>query len=334
MTKDWKGIMTFTEQRFGRIEEVSLELLGGARKLAEKSEGDVSTLLIGRNVKNLARELIAYGADKVFIVEHPLLTYYQSDIYARIFADIIQKQKPNIVLVGATSIGMDLAPRVAAKLRTGLSAHVVKLEIGDGGLLRQVVPGFGGNVMAVVTCPEKRPQMATVRPGVLKKLKKDESRQGEIIELEVKVSKEELRARTLEMRVEPPPELPIEKAEIVVAGGWGICDKECFNMLKELAKLLGGAVGGTRPVLDEDLIKEDQMIGQSGKTIAPKVYIGFGISGEMHHVVGILDADTIMAVNIDPKAPIFNFVDYGVVGDAKEILPRLIKKLKEKLERK
>jgi len=334
VTKEWKGIMTFTEQRFRQIEEVSLELLGGARTLAEKSGGEVSTLLIGHNIKNLAKELIAYGADKVFIADHPSLAYYQSDACTKIFTNLIHEQKPDIVLIGATSIGMDLAPRVAAKLQTGLSAHVIKLEIGPDGILRQIVPGFGGNVMAVVTCPEKRPQMATVRPGVLKKITKDDSRQGEIIELDVKISEEELKAKTLEMKIEPPPELPIEKSEIVIAGGWGICDKECFNMLKELAKLLGGAVGGTRPVLDEDLIKEDQMIGQSGKIIAPKVYIGFGISGEMHHVVGILDSDTIIAVNIDPKAPIFDFVDYGVVGDAKEILPRLIKKLKEKLERK
>ncbi len=323
-------VWVFTEQRNGRLLEVSFELLGGGRKIAEKLNVSLVAVMFGFNVENLAKELISYGADKVYLVENPALNVYQHDVYAKVLTDLAVKHKPEVLLLGATSVGRDLAPRVAAKLKTGLCAHITDLVVGEDGILRQVVPGFGGNVMAVVTCPKTKPQMATVRPGVFRKLEKDENRKGEIEKVSVDVDLEKLPIVTLKMVEEPPKEKPIEQAEVIVAAGWGVRSKESFKLVQELANVLGAGLGGTRPILDEGLIHESQMIGQSGKIVRPKLYVGVGVSGEMHHTIGILNSDIIVAINNDPNAPIFEFVDIGIVGDANEVLPILIEKLRKK----
>jgi len=322
-------LWVYAEQRRGKLVSASLELLGLARGIADKARWALSSVLLGHNVEVLCKELIAHGADRVYLVEHPLLELYQCEPYSRILAKLASEAKPEAILFPHTAVGSDLAPRVAAKLRTGLSAHVVNIELDERRLLRQIVPGFGGSIMAVVLCPERRPQMATIMPGVARKPKPDWSRRGEVIRVEEEVSEEELRARTLELVEEPPEEKPLEEADIVVAGGWGLRSREGFRIVEELAEALSAAVGGTRPALDEGWIKPHQMIGHSGKTIRPKLYIAIGISGEMHHTVGILDSGVIVAVNNDPSAPIFEVCDYGVVGDAFEVIPRLTSMLRE-----
>jgi len=324
-TEEYKGVWIFAEQRKGKLLEVSLELLGGGKELSNKLGVDLSAILLGHNVSKLAKELIAYGADKAHLVSHPLLELYQSDAYAKVVTDLVNQHKPEILLLGATAIGMDLAPKVAVKLKTGLSAHVVKLEIDEKRRLRQIVPGFGGKVMAVVVCPTCRPQMTTVRPGVFRKPARDESRKGNIVKVDVDITEDDLRARTIQMVEEKPKEKPLEGAEIIVAGGWGMRAVGGFKPVRELAELLGASVGGTRPAVDEDWIVEEQMIGQSGKTVRPKLYIGLGISGEMHHTVGILGSEVIVAVNNDESAPIFQVADLGIVGDVREVLPQLLK---------
>lgn len=320
------NVWVFIEQRNSQIQRVSLELLGGGRKLADKLECKLAAIILDENAEKHAQTLISYGADVVYAISHPILKLYQSLPYAQIIAKLAKEKKPEILLIGATAIGMDLAPRIAAKLRTGLSAHVTELRVNKSGLLEQIVPGFGGNVMAVVTCPERRPQMATVRPGIFSLPTPNPNRTGETIRIEPQID-EPLRAKTIEIKQEKPPEKPIEEAEIVVAGGWGMKFAGGFEPIRKLASILNAAVGGTRPALDEGWIKEDQMIGQSGKTIKPKLYIGIGISGEMHHTVGILDSKCIVAINNDPDAPIFRVADIGVIGNAEEILPHLIKEL-------
>jgi len=325
MIEESKGVWIFAEQRKGKLLDVSLELLGGGRELANKLGVDLSAILFGHDVSKLAKELIAYGADNIYLINHPLLEFYQSDAYAKVMTDLVNQHKPEILLVGATAIGMDLAPRVAVKLETGLSAHVVKLEIDEKRQLRQIMPGFGGKVMAVVVCPNRRPQMTTVRPGVFRKPARDESRRGDIVKVEVDITEDDLRARTIQLVEEKPKEKPLEGAEIVVAGGWGMRAVGGFKPVRELAELLGASVGGTRPALDEGWITEEQMIGQSGKTVRPKLYIGLGISGEMHHTVGILDSEVIVAVNNDENAPIFQVADVGIVGDLRDVLPHLLK---------
>jgi len=324
-TEEYRGVWILAEQRSGKLMDVSLELLGGGKELANKLGVDLSAVLLGHNAGELAKELIAYGADNIHLVSHPLFEFYQSGAYTKVMTDLVNQHKPEILLVGATAIGMDLAPRVAVKLKTGLSAHVVKLEIDEKRQLRQIVPGFGGKVMAVVICPTHRPQMTTVRPGVFRKPIRDESRKGNIVKVDVDIAEDDLRARTIQLIEEKPKEKPLEGAEIVVAGGWGMRAVRDFKPIRELAALLAASVGGTRPAADEGWITEEQMIGQSGKTIRPKLYIGLGISGEMHHTVGILDSEVIVAVNKDENAPIFQVADLGIVGDLREVLPRLLK---------
>ncbi|NIM45813.1 MAG: electron transfer flavoprotein subunit alpha [Nitrososphaeria archaeon] len=322
------GVWVFAEQRKGKLQEITLEILGGALHLARKLGSPTSAILIGNHVRALAEELVTYGANRVYLAEHPLLDLYQSDVYASILADLVVEHKPEILLLGATSIGSDLAPSVAAKVQTGLSAHVVGLDIDEEARLWQMVPGFGRNTMAIIICPDRRPQMATVRRGVLRKPQRKVRGEGEIIRVDVDIDFKDLRTRTLDILEEKALEAPIEEAEVVIAGGWGMRETGGFEMLQELARILGGSVGGTRPAVDEGWIEEERMIGQSGRTVRPRLYIGVGISGQMHHIVGILNSEVIVVINRDPEAPIFEVADLGVVKDLEEILPFLIKELK------
>ncbi len=328
-----ESVWVFAEQRNGKLPSSSLEMLGGGRKIADKLKTKLAAILFGYDVKNLVKELIAYGADKVYIADDSLLSFYQSETYSTTLADLIKLYKPEILLLGATVIGRDLAPRVAAKVYTGLTADCVNLDVNERRQLLQIVPAFGGNVMATLICPKRNPQMATVRPGVMKSLERDESRNGEITKVNVKIRKQDIKIKIVKVVKEKPKVLPIEGAEVVVAGGWGVGSTENWKLIEELAEALGGAVGATRPAVDEKWALEDQMIGVGGKTVRPKLYIGVGISGALQHTLGIQDSKVIVAINKDPNAPIFKGADFGIIGDLRKIIPCLVKEIKETHER-
>jgi len=325
----YKGFWVFIEQLQGRISDVGLELLAKARELADSTNTYVGALLLGNFTEDKAKELLSYGADRVFLFSHPELEIYHSLAYSKLICQLVEAEKPEALFIGATPLGADLAPRVAAQLETGLSAHCVDLRLGEDGILEQIVPGFGGTMMAVIICPEKRPQMATVMPGVFSKLK-PQNRQGEVISIAVELTEEDLRPKVMEFEAKERKTVALEGASVVICGGYGMGSKENWQLLEELAKLTGGAVGATRPAVDEGWAPEEVMIGQSGKIVHPKLYIGAGISGIMHHVVGIQDSEIIVVINKDPNAPFFEVCDFGVIGDATQVLPALIEKLREK----
>jgi len=325
-------VWVWAEQRNNRLMGVSIELLSKGLELSEKLNVKLEAIVIGDQTRTLADELIAFGADRVYLVEEPKLQFYQSDVYADILADLVEKYTPEIVMIGATNIGMDLAPRVAAKVKTGLTAHCVDLYIEEKNgspYLAQIVPGWGGNLMVKIVCPERRPQMVTVRPGVLDKPVREEGRKGEVIEVAPDIKDEDFKVKTIEMVEEKAEGIPLEEADVVVAGGWGLYSAGGFKPVEELANILGAAVGGTRPAVDKGWIVEDQMIGQSGKTIRPKLFISMGASGAMHFTTGFLGSKVIMAIDQNPDAPIFEVSDIGVVGDIGEILPCLVEELKK-----
>lgn len=322
-----REVWVYSEHRDGILHEVSLEILTKGREIADKIKGSLSAVLMGDDLDAVAEVLIDYGADRVHLIEHSDLPPYPGHKTVEILCELVKEYNPEVFLFGATSIGGELAPKIACRLRTGLSAHCIDLDFNENGHLQQVVPAFGGGVLATIVCPDRKPQMATIKPGVMKVGKK-ESRNGEVLKREI-CSKNESEIKILETIREVPMEMPLEKAEIVVAGGWGVGDKEHWQKLEELAALLQGGVGATRPAVDEGWAKEFQMIGQSGKTVRPKLYIGFGISGVMHHMVGIQDSGFVIAVNNGANADIFKMCDFGVVGDLKKVLPHLINEIKK-----
>jgi len=328
MKKQHIGV--FVEQRGGVLHNVGLELIGKARELADISKGTVSAFLLGRDISLLSDDLIAMGADTVLLADSPLLEPYRLLSYTSVLAQACKTYTPDILLFGATHMGIELAPRLAARLETGLSAHCIDLRLDSQGNLLQMVPGWGGGVVATILCPRHRPQMATVMPGVMKKLTPTK-RSGECIILPVKEDLHRSGPRVLEVHIEDPKEMPLEKADVVVAGGWGIRDRRGWVLLEDLATLLCGAVGATRPPVDEGWVPENRMIGQSGKTVKPRLYIGVGISGMSHHVVGMDESDCIVAINTDPHAAIFEVADVAVVGDYRDILPPLMKEIRKRL---
>jgi len=325
-------IWVFMEQRGGVLHEVGLELLGKARELAGAQGGTVAAVLLGDKVARLTDLIIAQGADLVLMAEHPALDPYRLLPYTAVLAQACRERRPSILLFGATAMGMELAPRLAARLETGLSAHCIDLQLDGEGHLLQMVPGWGGGVVATIKCPVHRPQMATVMPGVMKKLEPFR-RSGEVMRLTIPADLDVSGPRVQEIHREEPQARPLEKAEVVVAGGFGIGGKEGWKLLEELAGLLGGAVGATRPPVDEGWASEDQMIGTSGKTVRPRLYIGVGISGMSHHLVGMDGSEMVVAVNSDPQAPIFEVADIAVVGDYREIIPPLAAEVRKRLKR-
>lgn len=328
--EDYKGIWVFAEQREGKLADIAFELLGGARKLADKTGEEVCAILLGDKVSSLSEELAAYGADKVYVAESPLLKQYTNETYAPVLSSLVEKYKPSILLLGGTSLGMDLAPRVAAKVSTGLSAHAVDVAIDKNGHLTAFIPSFGGSVMASITCEKRRPQMSTIPAGFLAKPERKSGRKAVIEKVTVNIDKNTLRTKVVEVFHDEPKSKPLNQAEVVIAGGYGVGNKDNWKIIEELATTLGGSVGATRPACDEGWAKlEDQMIGQSGKTIRPKLYIGVGISGAMHHLIGIKDSKVIVAINADEKAPIAASSDYVAVGDFKQIVPALVKELQQ-----
>jgi electron transfer flavoprotein alpha subunit len=321
-------IWVFIEQRQSVIHEVGLELLGKARELANPAGARVAALLLGDGVLPLADTLISFGADMVLVADHPALEPYRLLPYTQVLAEACRARQPDIMLFGATSLGVELAPRLAARLKTGLSAHCIDLQLDADGHLLQLVPGWGGGVLATIKTPEHRPQMATVRPGVMKK-PQPAPRSGQVIPLTPGEDLDLSGPRVLEVHRQEPQELPLETAEVVVAGGFGVGGPEGWKRLEELARLLGGAVGATRPPVDEGWASEEQMIGQSGKTVRPRLYIGVGISGMSHHVVGMDEAEFVVAINTDPQAAIFEVADLAIVGDQREIIPLLLEELRK-----
>jgi len=309
------------------LHDVSLELLGKARELAARAGNSVGSVLLGHRVGDLAQTLIRHGADRVFLVDDVRLTHYRLIPYTAIVTNLVRQHGPGAVLMGATAMGVELAPRVAARLETGLSAHCVDLKLDEKGRLLQVVPGWGGGVIATIACPDHRPQMATVMPGAMRPLNQAE-RHGQVIQCSAEGIGTDLGPEVIAHRPEVIEGFPVEKADIVVAGGWGVGAKENWSMIEELADALGGAVGATRPPVDEGWAREAQMIGQSGKTVRPTLYIGIGISGVMHHVVGMDQSKHVIAINNNPKAEIFDGSDLIVVSDFKKIVPLLVKEIR------
>jgi electron transfer flavoprotein alpha subunit len=330
---DSREIWVIGEQRLGRLEEVSLELLSKGTALSQRIGVALSTVLLGDEVEEIARELVFHGAEKVYLLEDARLRYYQSEAYARLLAGVIKEHEPQVVLIGATEIGRELAPKVAAKLRTGLTAHCIDLYVGDVDTaphIIYVVPGWGGNLVMHIICPQKRPQMATVKPGVLSKAVRNENRKGKIIRVKPDVrDKDFSRIETVEVVEEPPKGKAPESADVVVCGGWGMNALGGFSKIQELADILGGAVAGTRPAMDKGWVDESRMIGQSGKTVSPGLFVSLGASGAMHYTTGFMGSKVVLAVDQNPQAPIFQMADIGIVGDLCEVLPCLVEELKK-----
>ncbi len=327
-----KEIWVFGEHRDGHIARVTLELLGKAAELCPRLRARVVSLLVGSGVDKLITDLSLYGAEKIYLVDAPRLEYYQSEAYASAVADLIKEHQPEIFLLGATDIGKDLAPRVAAKVDTGLTAHCVELKIEDHEgvpLLSQIVPGWGGEKMITIICPRKRPQMAAVKPGVFDLPARKTGGKAEIIKISPQLNDKHFRARTIEVREAKSSAVALAEAEVVVAAGWGVYSLGDLKLVEELAETVGGAVGGTRPVVDKGWITADRMIGQSGKIVSPRLFISLGASGAMHFTTGFGKSKFILAVEQNPQAPIFKVADVGIVGDLSEVLPCLIEEFKK-----
>jgi len=324
-----KGVWVFAECRDNKLMSITHELSSVGRILADKLNQKLGAVLIGNDVSGFAQELIAYGADEVYIAEDPLLSSYSDDGYTMVMVDLIKEYKPEILLMGATIIGRSLAPKVAARLQTGLTADCTGLDIDENGNLLQTRPAFGGNIMATIISPNTRPQMATVRPRVMEKNQLNTERTGQIIKARVNLSSQDIRIKILQVVNEIKERVNLDDAPIIVSGGRGLQNGENFKLIKELADILGGTVGASRAAVDAEWISHHHQVGQTGKTVCPKLYIACGISGAIQHLVGMQSSDCIVAINKDPDAPIFNVATYGIVGDIFEVVPRLISRLKE-----
>lgn len=321
---EYRGVMVVAEQKRGAVQSVSLELLGVGRRLAEDTGSNLSAVLIGCDVAPQAKRLIAYGADRVLVSQSDALAEFNDEAYAKVLAAIIRAEKPEIVIAGATCIGRALIPRVAVLLGTGLTADCTGLEIQEETRnLAQTRPAFGGNIMATILCTRHRPQMATVRHKVMKALAPDEGRAGKIIEVPPAAGDLVTRARILKSVEEAAGTINIAEADVIVSGGRGMRGPEHFALLAGLAKALGAAVGASRSAVDAGWVPYSYQVGQTGKTVQPKLYIACGISGAIQHLVGMQSSDVIIAINKDPDAPIFKVATYGIVGDLFEIIPRL-----------
>ncbi|SFC43200.1 electron transfer flavoprotein subunit alpha/FixB family protein [Clostridium uliginosum] len=325
---DYKGVWVFAEQREGELQKVSLELLGEGRKIADKLGVKLTALLLGNNIQGLSKTLAEHGADEVLVADDKNLEHYTTDAYTKVICDLANDRKPGILFIGATFIGRDLGPRVAARLSTGLTADCTSLdvEVAEGALLA-TRPAFGGNLMATIACPEHRPQMATVRPGVFGKINTDGSN-CKVEKVEVKLSDSDVRTKVIEIIKAHKDVVDISEAKVLVAGGRGMGSKENFALLAELAEALEGTVAGSRAAIDNGWIDRDYQVGQTGKTVRPSIYIACGISGAIQHVAGMQDSDMIIAINKDETAPMMKVADYAIVGDVTKVLPELIAQAK------
>ena len=327
----WKGVWVFCEFRRGQLAPVSLELLGIGRELAEKRGVQLSAILFGSGTGDTATRLIGHGADNVYVCDNDVFTDFREDIFSQVTAALIKEYKPEIVLAGATAIGRSFIPGVATELNAGLTADCTQLEIreSDGALL-QTRPAFGGNIMATIVCETSRPQMATVRPKVMKERAFDETRTGQIIEVPLQDKQIQSRIHVIESVVSEASNVNIQEADILISGGRGLESAKGFDLVRQLADVMDANVSASRAVVDAGWIPYPHQVGQTGKTVAPKLYIACGISGAIQHVAGMQSAETIVAINRDKNATIFNVADYGIVGDIFEIVPKLINKIEER----
>ena len=344
--EEYKGVYVFAQQVDNEISSIAFELLGKAKDLAKDLNTDVTAVLLGSEVKGLADSLAEYGADKVIVVDDPELKVYRTEPYAHALAEVINKYKPEIVLVGATAIGRDLGPRVSARVATGLTADCTVLEIGDFPL--QAIPGqeqkhnqllmtrpaFGGNTIATIACPDNRPQMATVRAGVMQKIQPIKGAKAVVEEFNPGFTPDNKYVEILDVVKAVTDTVDIMDAKILVSGGRGVVSPENFKILEDLADVLGGTVSCSRAVVDAGWKPKDLQVGQTGKTVRPNVYFAIGISGAIQHVAGMEESDIIIAINKDEEAPIFDVADYGIVGDLNKIVPKLTESLKAEIAAK
>ncbi|WP_251861666.1 electron transfer flavoprotein subunit alpha/FixB family protein [Clostridium sp. Marseille-Q2269] len=326
----YKNVWVIAEQRQGKITPVVIELLGEGRKIADDIGVELCAVLLGYNVDNLTDELIQFGADKVYYANDPLLEKYTTDGYAKVIVDAVNDIKPEIVLIGATHIGRDLAPRISSNLDTGLTADCTKLEVDpEDKKLKQTRPAFGGNIMATIICPDNRPQMSTVRPGVMDKAVKNENRKGQILKLSADLIKEDIRTEVVEIVKSKKELVSLTDANFIVSGGLGLGNADGFKLLKKLADKLNGVVGSSRAAVDAGWIENSHQVGQTGTTVKPTVYIACGISGAIQHLAGMQESDIIIAINKNESAPIFEVADYGIVGDLYDVVPKLLELLND-----
>ncbi|MFA5156232.1 MAG: FAD-binding protein [Candidatus Omnitrophota bacterium] len=332
--KDYKGIWVFIEQKNGKIQSISYELLGKAHELAKKLSCQVSGVLIGNDLDDQLDELVWHGADNIYLVQAPEIANFQDEPYTNILVELIKKHKPEILLCGATSIGRSLIARVAIKIKAGLTADCTGLDIDPvKKILLQTRPAFGGNIMATIVSPNYRPQMATVRHKVMQPIAPDKSRKGKIINENFDPATYTSRTKLLDIVEEIESLVNIAEADIIVSGGRGMGGKENFKVLEDFAHVLGAAVGSSRAAVDSGWMPYSHQVGQTGRTVAPKIYIACGISGQIQHIVGMSSSKIIVAINKDPDAPIFKYATYGIVGDVFQIIPALTKKFKETLKK-
>ena len=325
---DYKGVWVFAEQREGELQKVSLELLGEGRRVADKLGVKLTALLLGSNIEGLANTLAKHGADEVLVADDKNLEHYTTDAYTKVICDLANERKPGILFVGATFIGRDLGPRVAARLNTGLTADCTSIDVEvENGDLLATRPAFGGNLMATIACPDHRPQMATVRPGVFEKVNTNGA-DCKIEKVAVQLSDSDVRTKVLETVKTAKDIVDISEAKIIVAGGRGVGSKENFDLVKELAEALGGVVAGSRAAVEKGWVENAYQVGQTGKTVKPTIYVACGISGAIQHVAGMQDSEVIIAINKDETAPIMQVADYGIVGDLKKVIPELIAQVK------
>lgn len=338
--EQYKGVFIYAQQVDGEISPIAFELLGKAKDLAADLDTDVTAVLLGSKIKGLADQLAEYGADRVIVVDDPVLEVYRTEPYAQALTAVINEYKPEIMLVGATAIGRDLGPRVSARVGTGLTADCTKLEIGDFPLnplpgkeqkhnqLLMTRPAFGGNTIATIACPDNRPQMATVRPGVMQKIDPVKGAKAEVVEFNPELKENNCYVEILDIVKEIAEVADIQQAKILVSGGRGVGSKENFKILQDLADALGGTVSCSRAVVDNGWMPKDLQVGQTGKTVRPNVYFAIGISGAIQHTAGMEESDIIIAINKDESAPIFDVADYGIVGDLNKIVPLITEAVK------
>ena len=343
---EYKGVYVYAQQVDNEISSIAFELLGKAKELAAALSTDVTAVLLGSGIKGLADQLAEYGADKVIVVDDPELKDYRTEPYTHALASVINEYKPDIMLVGATAIGRDLGPRVSARVQTGLTADCTVLEIGDFPLnpipnqeqkhnqLLMTRPAFGGNTIATIACPNNRPQMATVRPGVMQKITPVKGAKAEVIEFNPGFTPDNKYVEILEVVKSVKETVDIQAAKILVSGGRGVGSEENFKLLYDLADAIGGEVSCSRAVVENGWLSQDHQVGQTGKTVRPNVYFAIGISGAIQHVAGMEESDVIIAINKDEDAPIFDVADYGIVGDLNKIVPQLTEAIKAEIANK
>jgi electron transfer flavoprotein alpha subunit len=330
MSKEYRGVWVIAEQRDGNLQKISLELLGKAREIADKLGEKMTAVLIGYRIGSLGDTLLKYGADEVLAADHPLLKNYTTDAYAKVICDLIGERKPEVVFIGATFIGRDLGPRVAARVKTGLTADCTGLDVDpESQNLLMTRPAFGGNLMATIECAERRPQMSTVRPGVFSVPPAREKINGKIEKVSVNLKEDDIKTQVVKVVKSLKEKIDITEAKVIVSGGRGVGSREGFELLKELAQALGGVVGGSRAAVDSGWIDKDYQVGQTGRTVRPSLYIACGISGAIQHLAGMQESDYIVAINKNSDAPIMNTADMAVVGDLYKVIPEMVKQVKE-----